>query len=315
MSTNGRLTQPRAGRQSSEHDALAAPLFNPRALMQGLMERHGIHLVEIERAQCMVRDHPVESTRRTTIILRRGSPEQNRNWFAGAGASGPVVIVGMEPWTEVLLDFDRAADMFIEHLKLPERKTEVCLTGGSGGSFAAMMLAAHLAERLPGITVKVVAFSLVAELYHKDETGEHYWPHMIVGLRDRPDTMAGMRRYACVRPHFERAMAAPGSDLRVKAFTTPLSTLDWHQAELIADLACVRTEEVETDDYNHDMMAWTSMPSRDTELSRQKLFQWMKIRNPNWPQRTLETRTDRELAVALEWRQRYPDLASLFTGF
>ena len=295
---------------------MAAPVFKSRALMQGLMERAGIHMIEVERAQCMVRDYPPEASRRTTIILRRGTPEQNRNWFAGAGALGPVVIVGMEPWTELLLDFDRTAEQFIDKLGLLERKTEVCLTGGSGGSFAAMLLACHLAERLPHIPVKIVAFSLVCRMHHKDEQGvDHYWPHMVIGLRDRPDTMAGMRRYHSVRPYFERAMAVPGADLRVKAFTTPLSTLDWQQAELIADLPYVQTEEVMTDDYNHDMMAWSSMPVRDIELARQKLFQWMKIRNPNWPQRTLETRTDRELSVALDWRKRYPDLASLFEGF
>jgi len=299
-----------------EHDALAVPMYKSRAVMQGLMERHGIGMIEVERAQCMVRDYPAQATRRTTLILRRGTPEQNRNWFAGAGALGPVVIVGMEPWTELLLDFDRTAEQFIDKLDLRARKTEVCLTGGSGGSFAAMLLASHLAERLPGIPVKVVAFSLVSRMYHKDEDGaEHYWPHMVIGLRDRPETMAGMRRYHCVRPFFERAMAVRGADLRVKAFTTPLSTLDWQQAQLIADLPYVQTEEVLTDDYNHDMMAWTSMPARDYDLSRQKLFQWMKIRNPNWPQRTLETRTEREVAVALEWRKRYPDLASLFEGF
>jgi hypothetical protein len=138
---------------------------------------------------------------------------------------------------------------------------------------------------------------------------------MILGFRERPGTLDGMRKYACVRPFFEQAMRVPGADLRVKAFTTPLSTLDWQQAELIADLPYVRTEEVLTDDYNHDIMAWISMPARDLELSRQKLYQWMKVRNPNWPQRTLETRTDRELAVAVQWRKRYPDLASLFDGF
>ena len=299
-----------------DKEALASPVMNTRAVMQGLMERHGIRLIEIERAQCIIRDLPSSMTKRTTIILRRGSPEQNRNWFAGAGALGPVVVVGMEPWTELLHSFERAADMLVDLLSLRNRNAEVCLTGGSGGSFCAMLIGALLSERLPGITVKVVAFSLVTELYRKNADGsEHFWPHMIVGFRERPGTVDGMKKYASVRPHFERAITNSGIDLRVKAFTTPLSQLDYDQAQLIADLPCVRLEEVLTDDYNHDMMAWTSLQSRDPEIVRQKLLQWMKIRNPNWPQRTLETRTDRELQVALEWRRKYPDLASLFADF
>ncbi len=309
------------GRSLNEHAAYDQnPMVRPmvakqRQVMAGLMEAHGIHMIEVEGASCMVRDRPVPETTRTTILLRRGSPEQSRNWFAGAGWHGPVVVVGMEPWTAVELSFEKAAEDFIRLLDLTSRDAEVCLTGGSGGSFAAMILGAMIAERLPGKTVKVVAFSLVTWLYRQDEEGEHYWPHMIADFRNRPKTLAGMRNYAELRPHFERAMATKGADLRVKAFTTPVSPLDHQQLSYIADLPCVKYEEVMTDDYNHDMMAWTVIPSREEGLAYQKLYQWMKIRNPNWPQRTLETRTEREVVVALEWRKKYPNLSSLFTDF
>jgi hypothetical protein len=306
------------------HDDHAAydqnPLVSPmqtkqRQAMAGLMEMHGIKLITVEGADCMVRDRPIAETRRTTIMLRRGTPDQSRNWFAGAGWLGPVVIVGMEPWTAMELNMENAADQFIDMLQLRQRTGEVCLTGGSGGSFAAMAIAALIAERLPGITVKAVAFSLVTWLYRTDEQGEHYWPHMIHDFKDRPATLAGMRKYAQLRPIFERTMATPGTDFRVKAFTTPVSPMDWTQLMYIKDLPCVTYEEVMTDDYNHDMMAWSVIPSRDNALVRAKLMQWMKIRNPNWPQRTLETRVDRETEVAMQWRQKYPELASIFNGF
>jgi hypothetical protein len=224
-----------------------------------------------------------------------------------------VAIVGGEPWTDILHSFEAAAEGLIDALKLRARPGEVCLTGGSAASFATLLVAAMIAERLPGVTVKVVAFSLVTELYRKEPSGkDYYWPHMVGNLSERPDTMAGMRKYPLVRPHLERALNAPGTDLRVKAFTTPLSPVDHHQASLIRDLPCVQLEEVLTDDYNHDMMAWTVMPSRDPALARTKLLQWMQVRNPKWPKRTLETRVDREIQVALAWRQQYPDLTSLF---
>ncbi len=56
------------------------------------------------------------------------------------------------------------------------------------------------------------------------------------------------------------------------------------------------------------------MPWRDPVIARTKLMQWTQARNPNWPKRTLETRVDRELVVALEWRRKYPDLKALFDG-
>jgi hypothetical protein len=290
-------------------------LVKQRQAMAGLMELHGIRMLEIEGTTCMVRDRSPAHTTRTTILLRRGSPEQSRNWFAGAGSLGPVVIVGMEPWTKMELNVENAADEFIRILDLKSRKAEVCITGGSGGSFAALLIGAMLAERLPGITVKAVAFSLVTWLYRRDNKGEHYWPHMIADYKDRPATLAGMRKYAQLRPFFERTMATPGTDLRVKAFTTPVSPMDWTQLSYIIDLPCVRYEEVMTDDYNHDMMAWTVLPQRDNHVFRAKLMQWMQIRNPNWPRRTLETRVDREVEVAMQWRKKYPDLATIFTGF
>ena len=283
--------------------------------MQGLLDRFGIISHEIERATVLLRDYPSEHTTRTTIIVRRGDVAQNRNWFAGAGGLGPVAIVGGEPWTEILHSFEAAAEGLIDTLRLRERPGEVCLTGGSAASFASLLVAAMLAERLPGVTVKVVAFSLVTELYRKEESGkDYYWPYMVGNLSERPDTMAGMRKYPLVRPHVERAMNIPGSDLRVKAFTTPLSNIDDYQASLIRDLPCVRMEDVLTDDYNHDMMAWAVMPARDPALARSKLLQWMQVRNPNWPKRTLEARVDREIKVALAWRQNYPDMASLFNS-
>ena len=233
-----------------------------------------------------------------------------RRWVARA-----VVVVGMEPWTAMEQSFEKAADQLICHLDLSSRKAEVCLTGGSGGSFCAMILAAMMAQRMPGVAVKVVAFSLVTWLHRRDGDKEHYWPHMIGDFMNCPATLAGMRKYGALRTHFERAMSTPGADLQVKAFVTPLSQMDWTQLTYISDLPCVRYEEVMTDDYNHDMMAWTVLPARENNLVKQKMMQWMKIRNPNWPQRTLETRVERETQVALEWRLKYPDVASLFTNF
>jgi len=176
-----------------------------------------------------------------------------------------------------------------------------------------MVIGAMLAERLPGLPVKVVAFSLVSELHRRERGVDHYWPHMIPDFLARPATMAGMQKYGSVRPHLIRALETPGADLRVKAFTTPLSILDWYQASQIKDLSCVKTEQVMTDDFNHDMMSWAVLPARDPELARGKLLQWMRARNGKWPQRTLEVRVDRELPAALAWRKRYPDIASLFS--
>ena len=297
---------------SQDHAALADHIQAKRALFDGQLAHHGIDIHQIETARCLVRDHPTHLTNRTIIILRRGEPEQNRNWFAGIGTRGPVMIVGMEPWLEVKILLSDAADALIAALKLRERTGEICLTGGSGASFTAIGLAGLLAERLPGTTVKVVGFSVVARLYHRDSRGkDHYWPHMVHGYLSKPDTLAGMRRHATVRPFLEQAMATPGADIRVKAFATPLSQLDWEQAELIADLPCVTVEEILTDDYNHDMMAWTVMP-RDAKLAREKMLAWMTVRNPKWPQRTLEARVDRDVPVALAWRAKYPSVHALF---
>jgi len=281
--------------------------------MQGLLDHFGIVSHEVERATVLLRDTPPADTTRTTIIVRRGDVAQNRNWFAVVGKAGPVAIVGGEPWTEILHSFEKAAEGLIDLLRLRERPGQICLTGGSAASFATLLVGAMIAERLPGVTVKVVAFSLVTELYRKEPSGkDYYWPYMVGNLSERPDMMQGMRKYPLVRPHLERASKTPGTDLRVKAFTTPLSSMDHRQATLIRDVACVTLEEVLTDDYNHDMMAWVMMPARDPALARAKLLQWMQVRNPNWPKRTLETRVDREVKVALAWRQQYPDLISLF---
>jgi hypothetical protein len=296
-----------------DKDALGTPVASSRPLMQGLLDRFGIVSHDIERATVLVRDWPDERTTRTTIIVRRGDVAQNRNWFAWATGAGPVAIVGGEPWTELLHSFEAAADGLIDTLRLRERPGPICITGGSAASFASLVVAALIAEKLPGRTIKVVAFSLVTELYRKEPNGrDYYWPHMVGNLSEKPETMAGMRRYPLVRPFLARAMAAPGADLRVKAFTTPLSNTDAQQAARIGDLACVRLEEVLTDDYNHDMMAWIVMPAHDAALARAKLLQWMEVRNPNWPKRTMQTRVDREVAVAFAWRQKYPDLASIF---
>lgn len=298
---------------TSHQDAYAKPVVSSRAAMQGELDRFGITSSEIERATVLLRDYPPANTTRTMIIVRRGDVGQNRNWFAGAGALGPVAIVGGEPWTDVLHSFEAAAEGLIDLLKLRERPGEVCLTGGSAASFATFLVSAMIAERLPGVTVKIVAFSLVTELYRVLPNGkEYYWPYMVGNLQERPDTMAGMRKYPLVRPHLERAFNTPGVDLRVKAFTTPLSNLDYHQAQQIRDLPGVVLEEVLTDDYNHDIMAWTVMPWRDRAIARSKLRAWMMARNPNWPLRTLETRVDREIVVALEWRRKYPDMKALF---
>jgi hypothetical protein len=298
-----------------DRDSFSAPVASSRAVMQGELDRFGICSLEIERATVLLRDYPPASTTRTMIIVRRGDVGQNRNWFAGAGALGPVAIVGGEPWTDILHSFEAAAEGLINALRLRERPGEICLTGGSAASFATMLVASMIAERLPGVTVKLVAFSLVTELYRKLPSGkEYYWPYMVGNLKERPDTMAGMRKYPLVRPYLERALNAPGVDLRVKAFTTPLSNLDHRQAEQLRGLPGVVLEEVLTDDYNHDIMAWTVMPWRDPVIARTKLMQWTQARNPNWPKRTLETRVDRELVVALEWRRKYPDLKALFDG-
>jgi hypothetical protein len=300
---------------TSDHAALADHIQAKRTLFAGQLAHHGIDVHMVETARCLVRDHPTHLTNRTVIILRRGEPEQNRNWFAGVGTRGPVMIIGMEPWLEVKIMLADAADALIAALRLRERPGEVCLTGGSGASFTAIGLAGLIAERLPGTTVKVVGFSVVARLYHRDEKGkDHYWPHMVHGYLDKPETLAGMRRHATVRPFLEKAMATPGADVRVKAFATPLSQLDWEQAEMIADLPCVTVEEVLTDDYNHDMMAWTVMP-RDPALARDKMLAWMRVRNPKWPERLLQARVDREVPVALAWRAKYPNLHSLFDKF
>jgi hypothetical protein len=298
---------------TADRDAYSKPVTSARVLMQGELDRFGIISLEVERAAVLLREHPPADTTRTMIIVRRGDVSQNRYWFAGAGSLGPVAIVGGEPWTEILHSFEDAAEGLIEVLRLHERPGEICLTGGSAASFATMLVAAMIAERMPGRTFKIVAFSLVTELYRKEPSGEeYYWPYMVGNLRERPDTMAGMRKYPLVRPHLERAAQTPGTDLRVKAFITPLSNLDFHQAEQIRGVPGVQLEEVLTDDYNHDTMAWTMMPARDLSKARAKLLQWMQARNPKWPQRTLETRVDREVVVALEWRRKYPDLKTLF---
>jgi len=295
--------------------ALADPIKVKNALFAGQLAHHGIDVHMIETARCIVRDHPTHLTNRTVIILRRGEPEQNRNWFAGVGARGPVMIIGMEPWLEVKIMLSDAADALIEALRLRERTGEICLTGGSGASFTAIGLAGLIAERLPGKTVKVVGFSVVARLYHRDANGkDHYWPHMVHGYLSKPDTLAGMRRHATVRPFLEQALRTPGADVRVKAFVTPLTQLDWEQSQLIADLPCVTVEEILTDDHNHDMMAWTVMP-REPKLAREKMLSWMRVRNPNWPDRLLQVRVDRDLPVALAWRTKYPTLHSLFDNF
>lgn len=300
---------------AADHAALADHIHAKRTLFAGQLAHHGIDVHEIETARCLVRDHPTHLTARTVIILRRGEPEQNRNWFAGVGTRGPVMIIGIEPWLEVKIMLSDAADGLIEKLRLRERTGEVCLTGGSGASFTAIGLAGLIAERLPGTVVKVVGFSVVARLYHQDAKGrDHYWPHMVHGYLDKPDTLAGMRRHATVRPFLEKAMATPGSDVRVKAFVTPLTQLDWEQVSLIADLSCVTVEEVLTDDYNHDMMAWTVMP-RDPGLAREKMVNWMRIRNPKWPERLLQARVERDVPVAMAWRAKYPNLQSLFDNF
>ena len=283
-----------------------------RALMQGALESAGLRIVELEGAECMVRDAPLETSRRTTLIFRRGSPEQNRNWFASTGSLGPVAILTIEPMTRMELSFESLAEQFIDELQLRERPGEICITGGSAASFGGMLIGSMIAERAPGKTVKVAAFSLVCELHRRERGIDHFWPHMIPDFLSRPATIAGMKKYHSVRPHIVRATETPGADLRIRAFTTPLSVLDWYQASLIKDLPCVRTEDVLTDDFNHDMMSWIVLPARDPELTRNKMLQWMRARNAKWPQRTLETRVERELPAALAFRAKYPDLASVF---
>ena len=296
----------------NDHESLTEAVMAKRVLFAGQLAHHGIDVHEIATARCLVRDHPTHLTNRTVIILRRGEPEQNRNWFAGVGNRGPVMIVGMEPWLQVKIMLVDAAEGLIEKLKLRERTGEICLTGGSGASFTAIGIAGLIAERLPGVTVKVVGFSVVARLYHKDANGqEHFWAHMVKGHLDDPETREGMRKHAEVRPFLERAMATPGADIRVKAFATPLTQLDWEQVSLISDLPCVTVEEVLTDDYNHDMMAWTVIP-KDSTIVREKMLSWMRIRNPKWPERLLQARVDREVPVAMAWRAKYPSLHSLF---
>jgi hypothetical protein len=268
--------------------------------------------ITVEGAPCLVRDHPREATRRVTLILRRGPPEQGRPWLASAGNAGPVVIVGIDAWAGFELSVEKAADGFIETLGLEGRPTtELCLTGGSLGSFYAMILGALLAERLAPMPVKVVAFSVVTQMYRTDRGGEVFHPAIPAGLRGKPQTIAAMRKFPEARPFLEQAMAA-GANLKVKVFGTPTALLEWQQFLLIEDLGCVSVEEVLADDINQDMMSWLMLSPNDAPGSRDRLIRWTAARNKGWAPRVVEAKVDRELPVALTWRKAYPSLAATF---
>lgn len=261
---------------------------------------------------CLLRDHAPEATKRVTLILRRGPPEQSRPWLASAGNTGPVVIVGIDAWVSFGMNYETIADGFIEALGLRGRNIELCLTGASLGSFSAMIIGAMLAERLAPMPVKVVAFSAVTQVYRTERGGETFHPVIGHGMRNKPDSLAGMRKYPGVRQFIEQAAAAPGVNLKVKAFATPLSLLEWQQYLLIDGAPCVTHEEVLADDVNQDMMSWLMLSPNDVQSSRDRLIRWTQARNPGWAPRVVAAKVDRELPVALAWRKNYPSLASTF---
>lgn len=267
--------------------------------------------ITVEGAPCMVRDHAREATKRVTLILRRGPPEQSRPWLASAGNSGPVVIVGIDPWQSFDLSVEKAADGFIEALDLRGRDIELCVTGASLGSFYAMILGALLAERLAPMLVKVVAFSVVTQMYRTDKGHEMFHPSVPMGMRNKPQIVAAMRKFPEVRPFLEQAVSA-GANLKVKVFGVPMSLLDWQQFLLIEDVPCVVVEEVLADDLNQDMMSWLMLSPNDAPSSRERLIRWTGARNQGWAPRVVEAKVDRELPVALAWRKTYPSLASTF---
>ena len=269
-------------------------------------------LITVEGAPCMVRDHARDATRRVTLVLRRGHPEQGRPWLASAGANGPVAIVGIDPWANFLMSFEAAADGFIAALDLRGRNVELCLAGASIGSFVAMVLGAMLAERLAPMPVKVVAFSVVTQLYRTERGAEVFHPAISQGLRTKPETLAGMRKYPAVRPFLEQAAGVDGANLKVKVFATPLSLLDWQQYLTIDGAPGVTHEEVLADDSNQDMMSWLMLSPNDAPSSRERLIRWTQARNPGWAARVVAAKVDRELPVAMEWRKTYPSLAATF---
>jgi hypothetical protein len=265
--------------------------------------------ITVAAAPCLVRDHPREASRRVTLVLRRGPPEQSRPWLASAGSSGPVVIVGIDPWGSFQVSFEAAADGFIDALALRGRDSELCITGASLGAFSAMILGALLAERLAPMPVKVVVFSVVSQVYRTERGAEVF--HPIIPPGQRAKIVAGLRKYPEVKPFLQQAVAS-GANLKVKVFGTPLSLLEWQQYLLIDDVACVSNEEVLADDVNQDMMSWLMLSPNDVQSSRDRLIRWTTARNPGWAARVVAAKVDRELPVAMAWRKLYPSLAATF---
>jgi hypothetical protein len=264
----------------------------------------------VERAPCLLRDHPREASRRVMLIFRRGPPEQSRPWLGSAGTTGPVLIVGLDQWAGFEMSVEKAADGFIEALDLRGREVELCLTGGGMGSFYAMIIGALLAERLAPMPVKVVAFSVVAQVCNTVRGNMVFHPAIPMGLRNKPQTLAAMRKFPAVRPFLEQAAA--GGNLKVKVFGTPIALLEWQQFLLIEDVSGVSVEEVLADDINQDMMSWLMLSPNDAPASRERLIRWTAARNPGWAPRVVAAKVDRELPVALAWRKTYPSLASTF---
>jgi hypothetical protein len=265
----------------------------------------------IAGAPCLLREHPREASRRVTILLRRGMPEQNRPWLGTAGTVGPVMILGIDPWATFQVSYESAADELIEALELRGHPGEVALAGAGLGSFAAIMLAANLAGRLAPMAVKVAAFSLVAQVHRTQRGSEIFHPSVGHGIRNKPDSLAGLRKYPALRPVLDQA-GATGLNLKVKVFGTPLALLEWQQYLMIDEAPGVTHEEVLADDLNQDMMSWLMLLPNDAAASRDRLIRWTQARNPGWAPRVVEAKVDRELPVALAWRKANMSLAAIF---
>lgn len=263
---------------------------------------------------CLLRENADAPARRVTLVLRRGEAELTLPWLASCGAVGPAVVVGLDAWADYTANYAEAARALIDALDLRGRGVPVCVAGGAVGSFIAVALAAELAIQLAPLTVQVVAFSLMSELWRQEEKGEFWHPLGTYGLRNKPESVAAIKATPSLRPLIERAAAA-GARLKVKVFTTPLSILEWQQALLLEGAPGCEGEEVLTDDFNHDMISWLMLPLNDDAESEKWLIRWTREKNLSWVNAVIAARVKREMPEVVKWRQRYPDLQAVFDSF